>query len=106
MHSALMRALRTKISGAADAPVVVGEMTPQFLARGGKAVETIDAGQIAPFQAYIHAIDAHIGRAGWVTSQGLNCNTGDPLHFDFASQRELGRRYAVRLAELMKQRRA
>ncbi|MFT3997587.1 MAG: sialate O-acetylesterase [Asticcacaulis sp.] len=106
MHSALMQALRTKITGAADAPVVVAEMTPQFLAREGKAVEAIDAGQIARFQAYIHAIDAHIGRAGWVTSQGLSCNAGDPLHFDFASQRELGRRYAVRLVQLMKQRRA
>ncbi|EGF89299.1 hypothetical protein ABI_46470 [Asticcacaulis biprosthecium C19] len=99
-HVELMQALRTEITGAADAPIVVGELTPQYLAREGEALQKLDPEQLRLFLNYIHNIDKHLPHAGWVSSAGLTCKPGDPVHFDAAAQRTFGRRYAERLLTL------
>ncbi|ESQ91953.1 hypothetical protein ABAC460_03380 [Asticcacaulis sp. AC460] len=99
-HVELMQALRAEITGAADAPIVAGELTPQYLAREGKALQKLDPEQMRLFLDYLHNIDRHLPRSGWVSSAGLTCKPGDPVHFDAAGQRAFGRRYAERLLTL------
>jgi hypothetical protein len=44
-------------------------------------------------------IPARVPHTGCASSAGLT-HKGDQVHFDTASQRELGRRYAVEMARL------
>ncbi|MFY7863970.1 sialate O-acetylesterase [Roseateles sp.] len=102
-HKALMNALRMNISGAVGTPLVVGEMTPCFMvhcnAPSGKAGP--DAYRRQVFD-YIHDIAAQVPNSAWVSSEGLASNgPKDEIHFNTASQRELGRRYAQKFSELL-----
>jgi hypothetical protein len=47
----------------------------------------------------LQALPTHVEKTGCVESTGLN-HKGDDLHFDSASQREFGRRYARKMMEL------
>jgi hypothetical protein len=99
-HKALMIALRSKITGAASAPIVVGEMTPCFWSQCESSVRTVSQGDRDLFLRYLHRITIELGKAAWVSSAGLQGNeAGDQIHFNTASQRELGRRYFAKYWE-------
>jgi hypothetical protein len=66
--------------GAADVPIIVGEL--------GRFVSVADA-----MNPQLARIPASVKRCSLVSSLGLT-DKGDHLHFDSASARELGRRYA------------
>jgi alpha-L-fucosidase len=73
-------------------PVVVGELGRFYCLKNPKAVELN--------KVLRHISDTHKNIA-LVTSEGLT-HKGDTLHFDAASQRELGKRYAEKMAQLEK----
>jgi hypothetical protein len=85
--TALIASLRADLD-AADVPVIVGE-TGRFRA---------DA---AAINAALARVPASVPRCAFVSSENLT-DKGDKLHFDAASQRELGRRYAQAWTELTK----
>lgn len=75
--------------GAPDLPIVVGELGQFFIHRtNGKPVPLAKV-----VDAALRDIPNHVPHTGCVSSQGLK-DKGDQLHFDSASQREFGRRYA------------
>jgi len=101
-HIKLIEALRREIKGAANAPLVVGEMTPCFMTHcnntNGKSGPDMYRRQVFD---YIHDISAQISNSAWVSSEGLATNgPTDQLHFNTHSQRELGRRYFQKFLEL------
>ena len=67
-------------------PVVVGELG-QFFKRA-KFKGTVDAA--------LKALPKKVKHTGWVSAQGLE-HKGDVVHFDAASYREFGKRYATEL---------
>lgn len=95
-HQDLMRALRSNIPGAATVPIVVGEMTPCFLWEPCRdsSITVVSQEARPPVLTYLQAIASTLPRSAWVSSAGLGDNgVGDRVHFDTASQREMGRRY-------------
>lgn len=75
--------------GAPDLPIVVGELGQFFIHRtNGKPVPLAKV-----VDAALKDIPHHVAHTGCVLSEGLK-DKGDQLHFDSASQREFGRRYA------------
>lgn len=68
-------------------PVVVGEL--------GRFYSLKNPGAIEVNKVLRHICDTH-KNIGLVTSEGLT-HRGDTLHFDSASQRELGNRYAKKI---------
>jgi hypothetical protein len=77
--AAMIQQLRHDL-GAEDVPVVVGEL--------GKFVASSEA-----INAALARVPEHVPRSAFVSSQGLT-DKGDQLHFDSASLREFGKRYA------------
>jgi S-adenosylmethionine:tRNA-ribosyltransferase-isomerase (queuine synthetase) len=73
-------------------PVVVGELGRFYCERnsGGKEINLV----------LKHIAETH-DNIKLVSSKGL-IHKGDSVHFDAASQRELGRRYAEKVIELTK----
>lgn len=99
-HRNLIAALRANITGASGStPMVVGEFNPCFLAacpqRTG-AQPTPDTFQT--LLRYFHSLRQSVPYTAWVSSAGLGW-MADGTHFDLASTRELGRRYADKLFE-------
>lgn len=93
-HKDLMLALRSQINGADNAPIVVGEMTPCLWSQCEASVRTISQADRDIMLNYFHGIALQLPKSAWVSSAGLQGNgVGDELHFNRASQRELGRRY-------------
>jgi hypothetical protein len=91
----MVRDLRTELS-TKGAPFVAGELG-QFLAR-----ETNDKPSYWPLvNEQLAALPKHVDRAACVSSQGLK-HKGDGVHFDSASLREFGARYAKAMQELQK----
>ena len=80
----MIAALRNEL-GAADVPVVVAELGP-FL-------EPDKHPFAAEVNRQLRAIPGQVPHSAFVSTEGL-MHKGDKLHFDAASQRELGRRYA------------
>lgn len=76
-----IRALRADL-GVAEVPVIVGQLGPFFR----RAESAIVNEQLA-------SIPLTVPNAGFVSSNGL-VHKGDEVHFDAASLREFGRRYA------------
>ncbi|MBL0727225.1 sialate O-acetylesterase [Piscinibacter sp. HJYY11] len=101
-HDELMRAFRSEIPGAAEVPIVVGEMTPCFLWEPCRdsSITVVGQAERTPVLSYLHGIAATLPRSAWVSSAGLSDNgAGDRVHFNTASQRELGRRFFSRFWE-------
>lgn len=99
-HTTLMKALRKDINGAANAPIVVGEMTPCLWAQCESSVRPISGQDRQTMLNYIHHIHDALPNAAWVSSAGLSGNgSGDQIHFNRVSQRELGRRYFAKYWE-------
>lgn len=86
--SAFIAQLRADL-GAEAVPLVIGEL-----------VRTRPAS--APFNAALPAISAGVPRCALVSSEGL-VDKGDHLHFDAASLRTLGARYAAAFLKLQAQ---
>lgn len=86
--SKFISALRADL-GAPDAPVIVGELCRSIYQRPDE--KTKFALQINQQLALMSLSVPHVG---FVSSEGL-IDKGDYTHFDSASQRELGRRYAL-----------
>lgn len=81
----LIKRIRTELQ-APDVPVVVGELGYFRLA-------------FTNFNAMLHQVPDSIAQCGVVSAQGL-AHKGDNLHFNTASARELGKRYAQKMKEL------
>jgi Carbohydrate esterase, sialic acid-specific acetylesterase/Concanavalin A-like lectin/glucanases superfamily len=93
-HKDLMLAFRSQISGAVNAPIVVGEMTPCFWSQCESSVQTVSMADRNIMLNYLHGISTQLPGSAWVSSAGLQGNgEGDQIHFNRVSQRELGRRY-------------
>jgi hypothetical protein len=56
---------------------------------------------VAQFNQQIRQLPGRVSRTGLVTAEGLT-HKGDTLHFDAASARELGRRYAARMQQVQR----
>ncbi len=80
---------------ASDVPIVVGEL--------GRFLSNEDFPCAAQINAALNSIPQTVPLSSFVTSKGLK-DKGDSLHFDTASARELGRRYAAAMIELQKKR--
>jgi hypothetical protein len=86
--AAMMKQLRQDL-GAENVPVVVGEL--------GKFVANSEA-----INAALATVPQHVPRCAFVSSERLK-DKGDQLHFDSASLREFGKRYAKAWQGLAKQ---
>ena len=69
---------------------------PGIVFVGGELARTNRCRYLAETNAATEAVSD-----GYVASDGLTVNVGDTLHFDRASQQELGRRYATKILELL-----
>lgn len=87
--AALMGGLRKEFG---DVPVVAGEIT----------VFKPEAEPIQRFNEILHGMGKQVSKYACVKSQDLK-DKGDKLHYDTASARELGRRYAAAMQELQTQ---
>ena len=85
--SAMIAQLRTDLD-AENVPVIMGELVPTRAANAG-------------FDAALPAISAAVPLCTWVSSEGLSARK-DNIHFDSASQRTLGKRYAAAFLEIQK----
>ncbi len=96
--ASLIAWFRAHIHGAeAATPVVVGQYVPSHMARSRARPGDTLAG-IAQVNA---ALAQHVGHVGIVDSTGLHGNAEpDGVHFDAASQRAMGRRYAAAFSAL------
>jgi hypothetical protein len=86
--AAMIQQLRHDL-GAEDVPVVVGEL--------GKFVASSEA-----MNSALARVPENVPRSAFVSSQGLT-DKGDQVHFDSASLREFGKRYAKAWDKLAKQ---
>jgi len=77
--------------GSESIPVVVGELGQFF--KSAKYKGTVDAA--------LKSLPGKVKHTGWVSSQGLK-HKGDAVHFDAASYREFGKRYATKLQTFIK----
>lgn len=76
----------------ADVPFVAGEIS-SFRSNTEEGAKRINAA--------IHSLEGKTAQYGWVSSEGL-VHKGDEVHYDSASARTLGARYAEKMAELQK----
>lgn len=76
----------------ADVPFVAGEVS-SFKSNTAEGAKGINAA--------IQSLEGKTGRFGWVSSEGL-AHKGDEVHYDSASARVLGARYAAKMVELQK----
>lgn len=83
--------LRTRIPQTAEAPVILGEFTSQWIGYN----EAITA----PILAAIRAIPDSVPFTAVAPSDGLSFNAGNIIHFDAVAQREYGRRYFDKLGD-------
>lgn len=81
----MIAALRKDL-GAELVPVVIGQL--------GEFVLEKSSSQLGKVNSELAVIPLHVPLSGFVASQGLK-DKGDQLHFDAASLREFGRRYAL-----------
>jgi hypothetical protein len=88
----LIERLRKELN-APDAPFVAGELA---------AFKEPDRESIARFNAVVQGLAKTAKRYACVSATGM-AHRGDQLHFDTASARELGKRYAAAMLELQKQ---
>lgn len=76
-----------------DLPFIVGELGP-FLEKSARpGVEQVNAA--------LKSFPSHVARSAFVSAEGLK-DKGDKTHFDAASTRELGHRYAAAYLQLVK----
>ncbi len=78
--------------GAPDVPFIAGQM-------GRFSERPWDAAKVTVDRAH-RDLPRRVSRTAFVSSEGLT-HTGDEIHFDAASARELGRRYARAYQELV-----
>jgi hypothetical protein len=91
----MIRDLRADL-GSPDLPFVAGQLGEFLLTRGSNNVAEVQL-----VNDTIAKIPSRVPHTGFVSSTALN-HKGDALHFDAASQRELGRRYAKEMIELIR----
>jgi hypothetical protein len=92
---AMIAELRAEL-GAADVPFVAGELGP-FLSKG-----SAEKPSLWPLvNEQIAALPGRVKRTGVASSAGLK-HKGDGVHFDSASLREFGRRYAQAMQQLQR----
>lgn len=89
----MIRNLRADL-GAPELPFVAGQLGT-FL--NTRQTNNVPAAKIV--DAAIAKLPEHVPHTGFVSSSGLTHN-GDQLHFDSASQREMGRRFAREMLKL------
>ena len=87
---AMVTAWRKDLGGV-NIPIVVGEMG-RFYKRA-KFKHLVDAA--------LKALPSKMKHAAWVSAEGLD-HKGDGVHFNAASYRELGKRYAAKMQALVK----
>ena len=87
---AMVTAWRKDLGGV-NIPIVVGEMG-RFYKRA-KFKHLVDAS--------LKALPSKMNHAAWVSAEGLD-HKGDGVHFNAASYRELGKRYAAKMQALVK----
>lgn len=87
----MISTLRSRIPAAAKAPVILGEFTPYMVDRNPDTY--------GPILAAIRAIPDDVSRTAVASSDGLESNPGDGIHFDATSMREYGQRYFDKLVE-------
>jgi len=87
---AMVTAWRKDLGGV-NIPIVVGEMG-RFYKRA-KFKHLVDAA--------LKALPSKMKHAAWVSAEGLD-HKGDVVHFNAASYRELGKRYAVKMQAVLK----
>lgn len=76
-----------------DLPFIVGELGP-FLEKSARpGVDQVNAA--------LKSFPSHVARSAFVSAEGLK-DKGDKTHFDAASTRELGRRYAAAYLQMVK----
>ncbi len=81
----LIYRFRGRITGAATAPVVVGEFCPDWRPTGSAAAVT----------TALRATPMRVPFAAVAPAMGLRGNAGDTIHFDAAAMRAYGPRYAT-----------
>lgn len=87
----MMSTLRARVPAAARTPAILGEFTAFQVARFPEKYE--------PVLAAIRSIPGVVPMTAVASSDGLESNPDDGVHFDAASQREYGRRYFDKLEE-------
>ncbi|CAM9219672.1 unnamed protein product [Scytosiphon promiscuus] len=87
----MISTLRSRIPEAEEAPVLLGEFTPEWVSN--------NVATTAPILAAIRAIPDSVPFTAVAPSDGLSVNAGDVIHFDGVSQRDYGRRYFDKLGE-------
>lgn len=85
--------LRERIPAAAEAPVILGEYTPDIL-------EIRD--NLGPILGAIRAIPDYVAKTAVAPSDGLPSMDGESVHFTAAGQREYGQRYYDKLGEAVR----
>ncbi|CAN0228229.1 unnamed protein product, partial [Ectocarpus fasciculatus] len=90
----MINTLRSRIPAAAEAPVILGEFTPTWIAR--------DRARAEPILSAIRAIPDSVPFTAVAPSDGLSSNFGDPVHFDAVGQREYGQRYFDKLGDAIR----
>ncbi len=93
-YGALLRDLvaRMRRDCGAEVPFVAGEIS---------SFDSNTTELTQRFNAAIHALEGKIERFNCVSTEGLS-HKGDRVHYDTASARSLGERYAEKMAELQK----
>ncbi|CAM9733921.1 unnamed protein product [Ectocarpus sp. 8 AP-2014] len=90
----MINTLRSRIPAAAEAPVILGEFTPAWIAG--------DRARAEPILSAIRAIPDSVPFTVVAPSDGLSSNVGDPVHFDAVGQREYGQRYFDKLGDAVR----
>lgn len=83
--------LRTSIQAAAEAPVILGEFTTEWIEESQKLRQ--------PILDVIRAIPLDVSFTAVAPSEGLETNPNNIIHFDAPSQRRYGQRYFDTLSE-------
>jgi hypothetical protein len=90
----MIRDLRADL-GTPDLPFVAGQLGEFLLTRGSNNVAEVQL-----VNETIAKLPTRVPHTGFVLSADLK-HKGDALHFDTASQRELGRRFAIETTKLI-----
>lgn len=93
-YGGLLRELiaRVRRDCGVEVPFVAGEIS---------SFESNTAEATQRFNAALHALEGRIEKYGCVSTEGLS-HKGDKVHYDTASARSLGERYAEKMAALQK----
>lgn len=89
----MIETLRTRIPEISEAPVVLGEFSPPWMASNPDLT--------APILSAIQSIPEYVSYTAVASSAGLSSNEDDIGHFSAEAQREFGQRYYNKLGDAM-----